>query len=145
MSGQITAYRKPRPQNPKNGGEFGEGKMGPLNFSGKPGGWWNAVDGSEIRRSPVDMGKSHIIYDGFYTSQVQTVVVWYFFHQQYYSNLARYFLHMGISSQKAGKTSPAWSNLDHSPPRISSWMHAPQAQLQEINVRAAQGTRAPQS
>ena len=36
MSGQITAYRKPRPQNPKNGGEFGEGKMGPHNFSGKP-------------------------------------------------------------------------------------------------------------
>ena len=38
------------------------------------------VDGSEIRRSPVEVGSLSQYLEGFYTSQV---VVWDFFHQQY--------------------------------------------------------------
>ena len=39
------------------------------------------VDGSEIRRSPVEVGSlSHYLQGLFFTSQV---VVWDFFHQQY--------------------------------------------------------------
>ena len=41
----------------------------------------HTVDGSEIRRSPVDMVNLPL-FKGFYTSQA---VVWDFFHQQYHS------------------------------------------------------------
>jgi len=37
------------------------------------------VDGSAIRRSPVEVGSLSYYLQGFYTSQV---VVWDFFHQQ---------------------------------------------------------------
>ena len=43
-------------------------------------GLFHTVDGSEIRRSPVEVGSFYPLFIGFKTSQV---VVWDFYHQQY--------------------------------------------------------------
>ena len=44
----------------------------------------NTVDGSEIRRSPVEVGSLSHYLQGFCTSQV---VLWDFFHQRYHRSI----------------------------------------------------------
>ena len=68
---------------------------------------WHTVDGSEIRRSPVEVGRlSHYLH-GFYTSQV---VVWDVFHQQY--DLTKHQLEVLRSCFEDSSTYslPFWTN-----------------------------------
>ncbi len=63
------------------------------------------VDGSEIRRSPVEVGSLSMFIPLFTVVYTSQVVVWDFFHQQYQSSLAKW-------------TSQVWQHLASNEPGV---------------------------